>query len=183
VATWTGWEAEFLTAAQVPNTAENRLFLDEWAAHAETNCRNNPIDLSAQTAGASNCHALPAVTARAQNYTTHGNAAHAFFVETHRASSTALINALESGDPFTVNNTGSVAANLTAWGSQTFAQFYFNQTAGQRGGGVGNTTDALKGWKHMRKSFNHHMPDALNYSERQGVRALHSLARARKVKF
>ena len=44
--TWSGWVQDFLTAAGFPNTADNRKFLAEWAAHSNTDCGNNPIDLS-----------------------------------------------------------------------------------------------------------------------------------------
>jgi hypothetical protein len=164
VAAWKGWEDEFLTAAQVQITAANVRFLDEWHSHAETNCTRNPIDLSASVSGSTNCHSLPGVTARAQNYTTHGNAARAFFDETHRASSTALIAALKSGDPYTVSNTGNVAQDLTAWGSQKFAQFYFNETAGQRGGSGGGDNyapHAMKAWGEIQKTVNKKMPQTL----------------------
>jgi hypothetical protein len=107
VSTWAGWEADLLTHAGIPNTANNRRFLDDWHSHAETNCKNNPIDLSVRSAGATNCHTLPAVTARAQNYSTTGNAVHAFDVQIHQNAYQHLLAALLTGNPYTASVPGS----------------------------------------------------------------------------
>lgn len=45
-----------------------------------------------------------------------------------------------------------------------------------------DATQALKGWKALRKSVNKGMPQALNYAQRGNHAALRSLSRARKVK-
>jgi hypothetical protein len=42
-------------------------------------------------------------------------------------------------------------------------------------------TQALKGWRDLRRSFNKHMPRALNESERLRHSALRALQRGRKV--
>ena len=82
-----------------------------------------------------------------------------------------------------MNNTGIVAEELTAWGSEKFAQRYFAETVGApgRGGGVVDT-DALKGWSDLQRSVNRHMPEALHHSSQQTALALRLLGRARKVK-
>jgi hypothetical protein len=184
MATWTGWEAQFLAAAQVPDTTSNVQFLDDWARHANTDCRNNPIDLSTPVSGSTNCASLPAITARAQNYTTHANAAHAFYVQTHAGYAKALLAALKSGDPYTVTDTGTVATDISAWGSQKFAEVYFTETAGApgRGGGGGIAPQALKGWHDVRRSVNTKMPAALQHSEKMVRRALQDLSRASRVR-
>lgn len=183
--TWGGWQTEFLTAAQVPNTTNNRRFLDDWASHAETNCRNNPVDLSAKVSGSTNCHSLPAITARAQNYTTHGNAAHAFYVQTHAGSSKALLAALASGNPYTVDDTGAVATDLSAWGSQGFAQRYFAETAGQRGGGGGGGPTAphsTKAWGQLQNQVNRQLPTTLRKVSGLQAATSTTLRRRRRVR-
>lgn len=183
---WAGWEAEFLTAAQVPDTAQNRRFLDDWHSHAETNCGNNPVDLSALVSGSTDCASLPAINAKAQHYTTHGNAAHAFYVQTHANYAKALLAALKSGNPYTVGNTGTVAQDLSAWGSQAFSQTYFNETANApgRGGAVPGVHDArlLHGWRSLQGSLGPNMRHALASSAKSRRAALQSLARARRVR-
>jgi hypothetical protein len=185
VTTWGGWQAEFLTAAQVPNTTNNRRFLTDWNSHAETNCRDNPVDLSAKVSGSTNCHSLPAITAKAQNYTTHGNAAHAFYVQTHAGSSKALLAALASGNPYTVNDTGTVAEDLSAWGSQKFAQAYFAETAGQRGGGGSPDTYAprsVRAWGELQKQVNRTLPRTLRHMAGYHAATMTQLRRRSRVR-
>lgn len=185
MATWSGWQTEFLTAAQVQNTADNRRFLSEWASNANTNCKNNPVDLTASVAKSTNCHSLPSITAKAQNYTSHGNAAHAFYVQTHRSGQTALLAALKSGNPYTVDNTGNVAQDLSSWGSQTFAQIYFAETAGQRGGGGGTDNYAphtTKAWGDLRHQVNQTMPTTLRRVGRLQTATSTALRRHRRVR-
>lgn len=186
MAAWSGWEVEFLTAGQVPDTTHNRQFLDDWHSHANTDCADNPIDLSAPVPGSTDCASLPAVTAKAQRYTSHGNAAHAFYVQLHAGYAHALLAALQSGDPYTANNTGVVAQDLSSWGSQKFAQRYFTETANApgRGGGGAGPKDAqlLRGWRSLQHSVGHDMRSALHSSAKSRRAALQALARARKVR-
>lgn len=179
---WANWQADLLTHAGVPDTAANRRFLTDWHSHAETNCRNNPVDLSVPSAGASNCRSLPGITEKAQNYATTGDAVHAFYLQVRGSFAQNIRRALESGDPYTVSYTGKVAEDLTAWGSQTFAHWYFNATvnAPGRGGGI-QDGDALRGWADLQRSINRNMPKALHDSANLTRHALRALSRGRKV--
>lgn len=182
---WAGWQADLLSHSSVPNTADNRRFLTDWHAHAETNCHNNPIDLSARTAGASNCKQLPGLNVRAQNYSTTGNAVHAFAVQIESGTFSDLKAAMLTGNPYTADNTGLASEDLTAWGSQAFAKRYFSETANApgRGGGPVSVTAprAHKGWNDIRQTANRHWPAALAYSDRHIRAALRSVGRARRV--
>lgn len=185
MATWSGWEDQFLKVAGLPTTAANRRFLDQWANHVESNCGNNPIDLTHKLTGSTDCARLPAITPKAQHYTSHAQAAQAFLFEIDGTNVKQLRNALESGDPFSVNNTGIVSEQIDFWGSTTFARFYFNETASApgRGGSTAAFHDshALAGWADIRHSVNHNMPKALHDSQRLTRTALRRLGRARKV--
>lgn len=186
MATWPGWEPDLLRAAQIANSANRRKFLDDWHAHADSDCRNNPVDLTVQSAGSSDCASLPAIGARAQNYTTTGNAGHAFFAQLHSGRFPALLHALQSTNPYTVTNTGTVAEELSLWGSQTFSGIYFTETAnapGRGGGPVGaKAPHAHQGWHALRRSVNTNLPAALRDSEKAVRRARQALTHARKVR-
>ncbi len=158
---WSGWQADLLTHAGLPNTSSNRQFLSDWHSHAQTNCHDNPIDLSVKSAGSSNCHTLPGINARAQNYSTTGNAVHAFTVQIHQAAYAHLLAALKTGNPFTASGTGLASQDLTKWGSQGFAQWYFNQTANAPGRGGGYKPTSTKAWGSVQKSVNHGLPTML----------------------
>ena len=183
---WGGWEADLLTHSGIPNTANNRRFLDDWHSHAETNCRRNPVDLSVKSAGASNCHSLPGVTARAQNYSTTGNAVHAWDTQIHQSGYKALLAAMMTGDPYTASNTGQASQDLTAWGSQTFAHTYFNETGGApgRGGGGGTVRapHALNAWADLRTTMNRGLPSMLRTVSKLNRQTSRQIARKRRVK-
>lgn len=185
---WTGWEDQFLAAAGVKQTAANRRFLDDWHTHAQTNCTNNPVDLSAKEPGSSNCGALLPGPGPAQRYAAHTDAARAFATQIHRASAKPILDALKTGNPYTVSNPADVGAALTTWGSQTFERPYLNETVGPPGKPPPKppprqlkAPQALGGWKDLQRTVNHHMPDTLRESARNRDRALRQVARARKV--
>lgn len=183
---WSGWEADLLSHSSVPNTANNRRFLDDWHARAETNCNNNPIDLSVDTPGATQCAPLATTGGHARNYATSGDAVHAFSVQINQAAYHDLKVAMLTGNPYTADNTGVAAGDIAAWGSESFAQWYFSQTANAPGRGGGpvpvNAPQAHKGWADMRRSVNHHWPQALAASDRHIRIALRSIGKARKVR-
>jgi hypothetical protein len=161
VSVWSGWQADLLSHAGIPNTTNNRRFLSDWHAHAETNCRNNPIDLSVTVGATRNCAPLPGLNVQAQRYTTTGNAVHAFTVQIHQARYSHLLAALRSGNPYTAASPGLIAADLAAWGSQTFAQRFFNQTVTNAGGAAGYAPTALPAWADLQRQVNHGLPVAL----------------------
>ncbi len=179
---WAGWQADLLSHAGIPNTTNNRSFLSSWHSHAETNCKNNPIDLSVQSAGASNCHTLPNVTAHAQNYSTTGNAVHAFTTQIHQSRYPHLLAVLMTGNPYTASGTGLAAGDITFWGSQAFAQFYFNATAGAPGRGGGYKPTSTKAWGSVQKSVDRGLPTMLRRVGALNKATATQLRRRRKVR-
>lgn len=183
MATWSGWIQQFLAAANLPDTGGNNTFLGDWNSSADSNCRNNPLDLSHKTGASTNCKALTG-SRTAQNYTSHTQAATSFDAQLHSGNFPHLLGALASGSPYGVSDQQGVMADLVRWGSEKFA-YELTQNFGPPHGGPGGgivDADALKGWQDIRHSVNRNMPAALRHSDRQMVRALHALGRARKVK-
>lgn len=158
----------------------------DWNTAAASNCNNNPVDISHVTSTSGNCTKLTQ-TRTAQNYPTHEAAASAFNAEIHSGNFPHLLSALGSSDPYSYSDPAGVEADLTTWGSAAMAAYYKkNATGGSSGGGSSGTSlhapKALNGWSAIRRTFNVDMVDALKTSERTRIRALQSLARARKVK-
>ncbi len=186
MATWSGWENQFLQRAGIIETPPNRTFLGAWAQHAPGSCKNNPVDLSTAVRGSTRCGATVAGFGRSQNYGTHAQAAHAFQIQVDTSWVQPLKAALNTGNPFQIGDRTAVIAVLKRWGSQQFATWYENATTAGGGGGSGggSTTgqSAHKGWNQIRRSVNHRMPHAINASEHNIRAALRSLGHAHKVK-
>lgn len=182
---WNGWEDEFLAGAGITSSSDNIRFLDDWHGHTQTNCTNNPVDLHEPEPGSSNCGQLFATAFTAQRYPSHSAAASAFNTQIHRRAAKPILDALQSGNPYTVSNPAQVGAALTAWGSQTFERPYLNESAGPPGQKPPppslKPAQALKGWRDLQRSINHSMPDALKASAKLRAQALRELSRARKV--
>lgn len=184
MATWTGWESQFLTRAGIVVTPPNKRFLDEWAARATSNCPNNPIDLGVQVKGSSNCAAGTGFNPHTQRYPSHTSAAHAFAVELDQSYAKALRAALNSGNPFQYSGFQNVVSDLVTWGSDKFANYYLGQMTGGSGSGgsTGQAPHTHSGWAHLRRVVNHDFHTTLRDSEKTTNAALRSLARAHKVK-
>ena len=184
--TWSGWQNQFLNAAGILVTPPNRQFLTQWASHAPGSCRNNPIDLTHSVSGSTRCGNTVGGFGRSQNYRTHANAAHAFQLQIDTDWVHPLKAALNSGNPFQIDNKGPVVAVLNRWASPSFATWYANAnsdgTGGGGGAGGGDGPGAHKGWVHLRRSVNSKMPKSLHASERNIHAALRSLGHAHKVK-
>lgn len=180
--TWAGWAADFLSAASLPNTANNRRFLNEWAANANhPGCGNNPIDLTHHEPGSSNCAATGQTGVHVQRYTNHTWARTAFASQIEAASASHILAALKSGNPYTVSDPGQVATDLGNWSSTKYANVYLGEA--QSGPPIVlKAPAALSGWKAIRKSINKDMPQAMNESQRARRAALQHLHRARKVR-
>lgn len=186
MATWAGWQAQLLKAASVPDSPGNEAFLGDWHDSANSNCKNNPVDISRAATGATNCHKLTA-TRTAKNYASHAQAATAFNRELRSGNFPHLLAALKSGDPYNASDPHNVIADLIVWGSVAFAfmlqQNYGPPSGGGGGGGGGSkSVRAHSGWADLRHSINHNMPRALNKSNRNVRAALRSLSHGRKVR-
>lgn len=183
---WSGWEAAFLAAASLPDTANNRKFLGDWQTHSNTDCTNNPIDLSRTMPGSTNCGSLPGGTRHAQHYTTHAQAAKAFDEELRSGNFPHLLAALLSGNPYTVSVPNDVAIDISRWGSGIFEVIYHGETGAPEGGGGGpvilKAPQALAGWHDLRKTFNNKLPTVLGEVEKMNRRSLQVLASIRRVR-
>lgn len=186
MATWSGWQADLLNAASIHNTTGNRVFLSQWNANANSNCGNNPVDISRAVSGSSDCHTLPGGRV-AQKYGSHSSAANAFSDQLNLSNNPGfphLARAFQSGNP--LSDTAKVQTfldDLTRWGSAEFVSYleYQLSISGSSGGSI-RAPHALSGWHAIQHSVNVNMREALRSSERQRIRALQSLSRARKVR-
>src|SRR5690242_11730495 len=154
MATWSGWQLEFLTAARIRNTPPNQQFLTDWAAHANSpSCRRNPIDLHAKVGGSGNCVKPAGFSWWTQHYATHADAAEAFSRQVNALEFGAILDTLGSGNPFDDPGYKQVATALDKWGSTNFAAWYLAQTQPTTGGDSGAATGIHKGWHDLQRSL------------------------------
>lgn len=186
MATWSGWQNEFLLAAKIIETPPNRQFLSDWAAHASSpQCRNNPIDLHHKVGGSTNCDHPAGFPYWTQAYTSHAHAAAAFAAQVNSSQYAAILDTLGTGNPYQDPGFQNVYAALKAWPSNNFAAWYLNKMQGGgsgSGGGKGKAAHAHSGWQSLRKTFNRNMPSALRKSEKHTAAALRAISRGRKVR-
>ena len=184
MSTWSGWQNQLLKAAGIIVTPPNRNLLTSWAKHAATSCNNNPIDLSAPLQGSQDCHALKNLTPKAQRYTSHAQAANAFRLEIHDDFAKPLLDALNSGNPFQVDNVQDVANVFLAWGSDAMHDVYLSLVKGQAGGGSGSKgvgPNTHRAWKDVQRSVNKRLPSAVATSKRLRRQTLRDVNRARRL--
>ena len=182
MATWSGWDTDFLAAASLPNTAANRRFMDDWANNATApGCANNPIDLTHKETGSKNCHATGQTGVSIQRYTNHTWARTAFNTEIHSGKYAHLLAALKSGNPYTVKDAGAVASDLGSWTSVKFGNTYLAET--QTGGTSASfAPHATRGWADLQRSINRGGPTALRKISGFSRATSTTLARRRRVK-
>lgn len=177
MATWSGWQNQLLRAAHFPTSAANREFLTAWNQHAESNCRNNPVDISKQVDPWSACkHLGPGRTAN--NYGTRQAAADAFNGQVFGSEFLALNTGFENSalSPFAASD--EVIAAIDLWGSAKFAAWL----RGQASKSAGTPTHFHQGWNDLRRSVNKRYPNALTDSTKLTKAALRKLAHARRVR-
>lgn len=177
--TWSGWEDQFLTAINAPTSASNRTFLDDWAAHATSNCADNPIDLSHPETRSADCHKLTS-SRTAQRYATHATATRAFVQQVQSGNFNELASGFSNNLLDPANAPAALIAEIRAWGSAAFANWLAQQSG--VGGKAPAPSDAFKGWTDLQRSFNKHMPRALDQADTLRRGALRTLARAHKVR-
>lgn len=186
MSTWSGWQNQLLDAANIIVTPPNRDLLTLWAKNAHTNCASNPIDLSHKVTGSTQCATLPGIFTHAMNYTTHAHAATAFSDEIHASFAKALLDAMNSGNPYQVKNTNDVASVFVSWGTDKMLNVYLNAVAGQgTGSGSGSSTRAPhthSGYHDLQHVMQKHLPDSLRKSGKLTDAALRSLSHGHKVK-
>lgn len=185
MATWTGWQSQFLHAAGLINTPPNTRFLTEWAQNANHNCGNNPIDLSEPMPSATKCAANTGVLATVWRYIDHGQAANAFKFELLYPWADDIRKALDSGNPYQYAQTDRVVSDLVSWGSVKYARVFQAATTGSGGGssgGGGIAPHTHRAWGDLQKSVNKHLPNAARSAQTANRETLRTLSRARKVR-
>ena len=184
--TWNGWIIQFLNGANILNTPPNQTFMSEWANHAPGTCKNNPVDLSKAVSGSTRCGDTVAGFGRTQNYPTHAAASNAFGLSIDSQLAAPIKAALNTGNPFQIQNRDPVVAALKAWGSPTFANWYQNATAqgttGGSGGSSGRAPHFHSGYRDLQHTWEHNLPNSLRKSGKLTDAALRSLSHGRKVK-
>lgn len=187
MATWTGWQSQLLDAANLPDTTGNRVFLSDWAEHANANCGNNPVDLSRRESGSTNCHKLTG-SRTAQRYGSHATAARAFNQQIHGGAFPNLLAAFRSGNPETTTEVPKILGELGRWGSTKFADWLRTQL-GLSGGSSGSggpssvaSTSVYKSWGDLQTSVNRRMPTAVQRVSVSQRRLLQTLIHKRRVR-
>jgi hypothetical protein len=186
VATWSGWEAQFLRAAGILNTPPNQRFLTNWASHASApNCRDNPIDLSEKASGSANCVKPAGDFPWIQRYSSHASAAQAFNRQIHTRFASVILAAMQSGNPFQFKDWQDVAGQLRQWPSINFATWYIGQMQGGGSGGGGGgalAPQTHKAWSDLQRALNSRLPSSINSAQRASRAALRAAGRARRVR-
>lgn len=123
---------------------------------------------------------------RTQQYNTHQQAAHAFDLQIHVPVVSNILTALDSGNPFQINDRAPVVTALETWGSPGFAQWYKNATSdgttGGSGGSSGRAPHTHSGYHDLQHVMEKRIPAALRDSGKLTTAALRHLGRAHKVK-
>lgn len=186
MASWSGWQKQFLVNAELPDTADNRAALTAWANNPNTTCANNPIDLSHKTATSKACKALPG-SREAKKYVSHADAIGAFTAQIHSGDFPSLLGAFHSGAPEAVADSQAVYADLRKWGSTFYSNDYLQHVTGSQPSPPTTTTTvkaprAHGGWADLQRSLNVKWRKSLDHTDRINRASLRSLQRMHKVK-
>lgn len=183
--TWADWKNQLLKAAGILPTPPIYTFMDEWAGHDKNPCANAPITLSAFVSGATRCGATVTDFGYTYKYPSHAAAARAFDIQIHNTKAKALLDALNSGNPFQGVDRAPVVSVLKHWGSPSFATWYENATAdgttggGSGGGGVAPHTH--KAWHDLQRTINKRLPAATRHVSEANRATLRALSHGSKV--
>lgn len=189
---YTDWQADFLAVAKLPNTKHNRDFLSAWHAHAESNCKLNPIDLTQRFRGTGS-GADHSEDCKPANVPYHPNAHYqsyddrvwtrtAFSVQIKEWRFRHIKAALASGNPYTYADWKNVVEDIGNWGSQTYANVYLNARQGVGGPAPGSTTPkGHHGYHSFQKALARNLPTKLRRSKIIRHRVLHKLGLPHKV--
>jgi len=182
MASWDGWAEAFLASASLPATTNTVAFMEDWAIHADSpGCANNPIDNQRPEAGSTNCGPVREFGRRSQAYVSHAQSRTAFAERIATGDFPHLAEALQSGDPYSVDDWQLVVKNIGDWGSTKFANVYLAQRSAGAGAGV-TPARVHGGWADLRHTLNHTMPASLKTTRHSLGAALRELHRASKVK-
>lgn len=183
MSTWTGWQDDFLNAAAIIVTKENRNFLTQWAGHANSpSCKRNPIDLHHQEPHSTDCVKPAGFSWWTQSYASHATAAEAFSVQVNTGEFAAILDTLGTGDPYTDPGYKDVVKALKAWGSTLFAEWFRHHIEGSSKGAGAIAPRTHRAWHDLQKSVNHNLPHALREAHKLNRAALRELRRASRVR-
>lgn len=186
MSTWAGWVTDFLNIPALTNTPPNQTFMEQWSAHDATQCKNAPITLSTVVAGSSRCGNTVTPLGRTQQYNTRAHAVHAWSLQIELGVAKPIKDAINTGNPFQINDRAPVVAALKTWGSPSFADWYKNATSSGGTGTGGNPSTRAphthSGYHDLQHVMEHHLPSALRQSGKLTDAALRSLSHGRTVK-
>ena len=170
-------------ALTAPKSTENEQFLTTWHTYEESACRNNPLNTTMPWPLASNCNSVGV-----KSYASASDGAKATAATLQNGHYPDLLAALHSGNPFAYAAAGSVARQITTWGTPLFAAWYTEHTGTPQAGKTvttssgSSTARGLRGYSDLRNSVARHLPTQLTRSRRATSAALQALSHGRKVK-
>ena len=135
---WTGWEEDVIGYLGVPNTVENKEFLDVWQQFEHSNAHNNPLNLTKPTGVATiNSAGVQSYSTAAQGalYTANNIKNSGYYPTIYAALQSGKpldIFVLHKGDP---KKQLAIIAELRKWGSGTYADYLSQLTGGKAGQG------------------------------------------------
>lgn len=179
MAAWNGWPSDLLAALGAPDTAKNRVWLEEWEKFEHTTCRDNPLSATPKLSGSTKCTKL-ASGAHAQAYTSHAQGIKATHAQLAKAAFKPIRDCLASGDPSSYKDWQLVVGALGTWEAHGFANQYANAMKGLGQGGIGGSSDAtrsLHAYSHFANVAAHKVPANLHRAQRLNRDTLAKLGR------
>lgn len=181
MAAFQGWVFAVLFRLAAPNSTANNTFLNEWHAHEQSACTNNPLNTTLHRYNGTDCVHVSGTT-YVQRYPTTTDGTDATVATLLEARYAQIVQALKSGDPFTVFYSQQVAQQLRTWGSHSFATWYLAHlktlptpppAPTPTGPDLTPGTRASKAWRQMLVAFSRTVPNDLRATRRATARILH----------
>lgn len=171
---WPGWTSDMISGLGIPDTGDNKNFLDEWAASDTLPCKNNPLGASHKRKGSVNCQRLNSLNT-AQTYATRQTGIGGTKAQLSGGGYVHLWAALESGHPLAYTPATGLTLDLQKWGADPFYKYVEKQTgAGSAAFGAPNYSSVMGAWSHWMHVLSHKGPGAHK-------RISHAAARARRI--
>lgn len=138
-----GWESSLLAKLKAPVSSTNVAFLDQWHNFEGSNAKNNPLNTTQPGKGATLFN-----SAGVKNYPTPAAGLTATYATLTNGYYPDVVSGLRSGNPYAYNLTshqvtdslgtetvkaGSIATEVSTWGSTNFAKLLGNSDLGTAG--------------------------------------------------
>lgn len=181
MAAFPGWVFAVLFRLGAPNSTANNTFMDEWHAHEQSTCANNPLNTTLHRYHGTNCIHVSGST-YVQRYPTAQDGTDATVSTLTESRYAAIVRALKSGDPFAVFYSQLVAQELRTWGSVSFATWYLAHLTTlpappppppSSGTIAPPGTRASKAWRQLLVAIDRTVPNDLRAAGRARARILH----------